>query len=168
MAVAIALALGLGTALLGARQSTPPAIAAALGCVTLLGGLGLSLPLTREPDAIHERWVKVYVGDDPRLFVFLFLADIALTVALLVAVAAESTSAVRALAWPFAAMTLLVAVVAYGGVRGAFQRPEAGLQLGAVALVLESLLRLGTVAALIRAHRIPMALPAGSGASPPA
>ncbi|MFF9623929.1 hypothetical protein [Streptomyces griseosporeus] len=88
MAVAIASALGLATALLGARQSTPPAIAAALGCVN-------------------------------------------------------------------------------GGVRGAFQHPEACLQLGVVALILESLLRLGSVAALIRAHRIPMALPAGSGATTP-
>jgi hypothetical protein len=56
--------------------------------------------------------------------------------------------------------------VDYGGVRGASQHPAGGLQLGAAALVLESLLRLGTLAALARAHRIPMALPAESSASP--
>lgn len=158
VAVAMALALGFAAAFLAARQSTPPAIAAALGCVILLAGLGLSLPLTLEPDALHEHWVKVYAGDDPKLFIF--LADIALTVALMVAVAAESTFLARALTWPFAAVTLLVGAVAYGGIRGASQHPATGLQLGAAALTLESLLRLGTLTALARTHRIPMALPA--------
>jgi hypothetical protein len=158
LAVAVAVALGLAAAFLAARQSTPPAVAAALGCVILLAGFGLSLPLTLEPDSLHERWVRVYAGDDAKLFVF--LADIALTVALMVAVAAESTSLARALTWPFAAVTLMVGAVAYGGVRGAFQHPAAGLQLGAAALTLEFLLRLGTLTALARTHRIPMALPA--------
>lgn len=53
----------------------------------------------------------------------------------------------------------------YGGVRGAFQHPAGGLQLGTAALVLEPLLRLGTLAALARAHRILMARPAESSAT---
>jgi hypothetical protein len=134
--LSVTVALGLAAALLAARQSTPPAIAAVFGCVTLLAGLGPSLPLTLEPAAVHGRWVEVYAGEYPKGFVL--LADIALTVALLMAVAAESTSLAQALTWPFTAVTLLVAAVAYGGVRGAFQHPATGLQLGAAALVLES------------------------------
>ncbi|MFH8935216.1 hypothetical protein [Streptomyces griseosporeus] len=165
-AVVIAVALGLVAAVAAARLRTPPAVAAVLGCVTLLAGLGLSLPLSVEADAHHERWLEVYAVDHSVGFVL--LADIGLTVALLVAVAAESTSWARTLAWPFAAATLLVGAVAYGGVRGAFLHPATGLQLGAAALVVEALLRLGTLTALAHTHRIPTALPAASATSPPA
>ncbi|UFR06926.1 hypothetical protein KBP30_39710 [Streptomyces sp. Go40/10] len=134
--------------------------------MTLLAGLGLSLPLTLERDVHHERWVEVYADDDSKAFVL--LADVALTVALLVAVAAAATSWARLLAWPFAAATLLVGAAAYGGVRGAFRHPAPGLQLGAAPLAVEALLRLGTLTAPARTHRIPTALPAASPISPPA
>lgn len=164
LTVVVAVALGLAAAVVAARQRTPHAIAAVLGCVTLLAGLGLSLPLTLDRDVRHERWVEVYAVDDAKAFVL--LADIALTVALLLAVAAASTSWARILAWPFAAATLLAGAMAYGGVRGAFQHPATGLQLGAATLLVEALLRLGTLTALVRAHRIPTALPAAPPATP--
>ncbi|AWT41536.1 hypothetical protein DMT42_03890 [Streptomyces actuosus] len=64
LAVVIAVALGLVAAIAAARLRTPPAIAAVLGCVMLLAGPGLSLPLSVERDVHHERWVEVCAADD--------------------------------------------------------------------------------------------------------
>jgi hypothetical protein len=166
VAVPIALLLGLAGALWVAWRPTPPRLGAALGCVVLLALAGLRLPLTVEFDVRYDRWVEVYAGDDPKLYVF--LADIALTMVLLVTGATGATAVVRGLKWPFAAVTLLVGAVGLGGVRGAFLHPTTGLQTGAAVLALEFLLRLGVLVALVRAGRVPMAMPAGHGGTWPA
>lgn len=70
-ALAVALVLGLASALLVSRRPAPPSIGVALGCVVLLAVTGLAFRLTMQRDVHYRPWVEVYAGDDPKLYIFL-------------------------------------------------------------------------------------------------